>query len=723
MRPETGADTLVGRTVGGYRIDSFLGRGGMGSVFRAHQITLNRTVALKVIAPELAADEGFRLRFRRESEVAASLEHPHVVPIHEAGEADGLLYISMRFVEGTDLREAIRASGALAPEQAAAIVSQVGSALDAAHGRGLVHRDVKPANILLDRSDPPRAYLTDFGVVKQIGGATTSGLTATGQMVGTVSYVAPEQLQGLEGVDGRADVYSLGCVLYETLTGITPFGQRSPVALMYAHLHEAPPLPSAQQPGLAPGFDACVNIALQKDPDRRYSSAGALAEAALAAAAGRDTPAPAQAPGAATQAFVVPIGESGAATHPLPAQDGGADAATRALAAPAPAPSTVGAPPAGPPAGPPAAGAPPRRRSPLLPIGAALLALAAVAAIVVVLASGGDDSGSGGSGSGSGGSAAGQPAADRTPPRVVDTIDLGAPVTAIGHGRSIPPTRQAFFGTDAGEVIRVDTANRRRHTVADVGAPVRQVTWGTSQRTLWVRTRSGSTSSGTRLLFVVNPYRSDAMRQVKIEDVVFVVARPDGTAAAVREGSDGLSVAWVGRDGKVAADRPLPIGASDARFATSGAELFVADPEGNRLVALPLAGPSAPAPSKPDGTAQLPGSPLHLEYGGVPQRLWALIETSDGERSVVAVDADGMKLDGSPIALPFSDDIANGGTTIYYYRTGPGVESPSLGQIDTERHTPIRPRLRIPDGIGEVDTSAGYLWVAGVPGTSVTRLK
>src|SRR3954452_1890375 len=273
MGGDARSDVLLGKVVAGYRIESVIGRGGMGVVFRATQIALRRAVALKVISPDLAADDMFRDRFRRESEIAASLEHPHVIPIHEAGEVDGLLFVSMRYVEGTDLRAAIRAHGALTPARTARIVSQIASALDAAHASGLVHRDVKPANILLARTHPEHAYLTDFGVVKQI--EATSSLTQTGQFVGTVSYVAPEQLRG-DTVDARADVYSLGCVLHEALTGETPFGRRSPVALMYAHLNEQPHVPSVERVGLGAAFDGCVEVALSKDPAGRFATAGEL---------------------------------------------------------------------------------------------------------------------------------------------------------------------------------------------------------------------------------------------------------------------------------------------------------------------------------------------------------------------------------------------------------------------------------------------------------------
>jgi serine/threonine protein kinase len=201
-----------GATFAGYRIESVAGRGGMGVVYRATDLSLERPVALKLIAPELAEDEQFRRRFLKEPKLAAALDHPNVVPIYEAGEHDGRLYLAMRFVDGDDLRTLLRSGDGLPPERGLAILAQVAGALDAAHRRGLVHRDVKPANVLVDEDG--HAYLTDFGVTKQLGGDTTE----TGQIVGTLDYLAPEQIRG-EDVDGRADLYALGCVLYECFAG------------------------------------------------------------------------------------------------------------------------------------------------------------------------------------------------------------------------------------------------------------------------------------------------------------------------------------------------------------------------------------------------------------------------------------------------------------------------------------------------------------------------
>ena len=267
-----------GATFAGYRIESAVGRGGMGVVYRATDLSLERPVALKLIAPELAEDEHFRRRFLEEPRLAASLDHPDVVPIYEAGEHDGQLYLAMRFVEGSDMRTLLRGEGGLPLERAMAILAQVASALDAAHRRGLVHRDVKPANVLVDEDG--HAYLTDFGVTPSSGDATD-----TGNIVGTLDYIAPEQIRG-EKVDGRADVYALGCVLYQCLTGAAPFHRTTEAETLWAHLQEpVPPLSDHA------ALDPVLGKALAKEPGDRYGTCTELIEAAQLALAGVRVPA------------------------------------------------------------------------------------------------------------------------------------------------------------------------------------------------------------------------------------------------------------------------------------------------------------------------------------------------------------------------------------------------------------------------------------------------
>jgi len=262
---------IPGTLFAGYRVDSLVGRGGMGVVYRATDLSLQRPVALKLIAPELAEDERFRVRFLRESRLAASLDHPSVVPIYEAGERDGQLYLAMRYVEGTDLKTLLEREGKVSPERALRILAQVSGALDAAHRRALVHRDVKPGNVLLDEDG--YAYLTDFGIAKQLGGASTD----SGRIMGTLDYLAPEQIRGDE-VDARTDCYALGCVLYECLAGVPPFRRATEAETLWAHMRDDP-IPISGHPEL----DPVLAKALAKDREDRHRSCVELVDAAAGA--------------------------------------------------------------------------------------------------------------------------------------------------------------------------------------------------------------------------------------------------------------------------------------------------------------------------------------------------------------------------------------------------------------------------------------------------------
>ena len=277
---EMTAQTRIGTEVAGFRIESVLGRGGMSVVYVAEQMRLGRKVALKLLTSELAWDEQFRERFVRESRIAAAIDHPNIIPIYDAGEADGLLYIAMRFVPGPDLKELLKV-GLLGVGRTIFLIEQLASALDAAHAHSLVHRDVKPGNVLVEESTD-HAYLTDFGVAKQ---TTARGLTSTGHFLGTVEYAAPEQIEG-GPVDARTDVYALGCVLYECLTGAPPFEHGTEHAVLHAHLVEPPPSVTRSRPDLPHAFDGVVATAMAKAPDDRFPSCGELANAARNAASG-----------------------------------------------------------------------------------------------------------------------------------------------------------------------------------------------------------------------------------------------------------------------------------------------------------------------------------------------------------------------------------------------------------------------------------------------------
>jgi len=281
-------DPRIGSELAGYRIEAAIGRGGMGIVYRAEQLRLRRKVALKLLAPELAENQAFRARFEHESRLAGVLDHPHIVPLFEAGEVDGLLFISMHYVDGTDLRHLLSRDGPLQPERALAIAAQVAGALDAAHGRGLVHRDVKPANILIadDTAAPgtEHCYLTDFGLTKDTSSPVE--LTATGTFVGTIDYIAPEQIEGAKAA-GHGDQYALACVLFECLTGQLPFARDEEISVMWAHLQDEPPSVTALRPDLPAAIDAVIARALAKDPRQRYETCTAMIAAASAAMAPR----------------------------------------------------------------------------------------------------------------------------------------------------------------------------------------------------------------------------------------------------------------------------------------------------------------------------------------------------------------------------------------------------------------------------------------------------
>jgi len=354
-------ELAAGDEFAGYRIESRLGRGGMGILYLAVEPGLERRVALKLIAPEAAADDVFARRFAEESRIAASIEHPNVVPIYAAGEEDGVPWIAMRYVAGSDLGRRIAREGRLDPAQAVALIAQIGNGLDAIHRAGLVHRDVKPANVLLS-GDPgsEHAYITDFGVARNV--ATQSGLTQTGRFVGTLDYVAPEQISG-EPIDARVDVYALGCLLFKLLTGEVPFPREGEAARLYAHLNDPPPAPSLYGPTVSMALDDVLARAMSKAPGDRYPSAGDLGRAAQAALSGT----------------AVSIPERTVAT--------GA-AATRERETPEPAPRAAETERLSE-----ESGGPSRSRRPFFVGG--LLALVAAAAIAVLIATGGGGDGGG----------------------------------------------------------------------------------------------------------------------------------------------------------------------------------------------------------------------------------------------------------------------------------------------------------------------------------------
>jgi serine/threonine protein kinase len=329
-------EPVDGTPFGRYRLIELLGRGGMGEVWRAHDTAIDRIVAIKLLPAHLSADEDFQRRFRREAHAAARLSSPHVIPIHHYGEIDGRLYVDMRLIEGRDLG-AVLAVGPLDPVRAVRIIEQVAKALHAAHEVGLLHRDVKPSNILLDRDD--FAYLIDFGIARA---ADETRLTKSGHMIGTFHYIAPERLDSQIDEDARADIYSLACVLYESLTGEPPFPGTTTAQLIAAHLNTPPPRPSTTRPNVPPQVDEVIATGMAKEPNRRYGTTVELANAARGAITepiavpptSAKQPSSSQPPAARTNAQVPPRQQASRVKKAAPSVRPVASAKNRALSPP-----------------------------------------------------------------------------------------------------------------------------------------------------------------------------------------------------------------------------------------------------------------------------------------------------------------------------------------------------------------------------------------------------
>jgi serine/threonine-protein kinase len=437
----------IGTEFAGYRIDGLLGRGGMGVVYRAEHPRLGATIALKVMDPERAEDEAFRERFVREARAAAQIKHPNIVPIYDAGEWHGDLYMAMRYIEGDELRSLIRKGGPLSTQQTYVIGAQIASALDAAHRNGLIHRDVKPGNILVEPGPEPDsapiAYLADLGLTKRVD--SQSGVTGSGELLGTIDYIAPEQIGGLR-VDGRADVYSLACVLFECLTGTVPYVRENQAAVLWAHLHDDVPRASAVNPTLPPAVDAALARGMAKSPDDRYTTAreliGALQEPLdTATAAARD----------------------GAATRPIQSSSPGATA----VATPALAPGRRG-----------------RRIGVILAAVVGLLLGSAVAAAAVLLMTGDDTA-------------------------ATATVTREAPPTTPEETESPRMAEMTDFDKALLQYVPVDFRNRCQHArpvtddfdatlSCDPGAPVTSLTYSHAKSgfLLWDYFLSGMTKAG-----------------------------------------------------------------------------------------------------------------------------------------------------------------------------------------------------------------------------------
>ena len=662
------AELPPGAVVAGCRVEAVVGRGGMGVVYRATQLSLERPVALKAIAPELAGDPTFRERFKRESRIAASIEHPNVIPVYEAGEGEGLLYLIMRYVEGTDLRALIDAEGGLAPERAARIVAQVAAALAAAHRRDLIHRDVKPANVLIDAGgERDHAYLTDFGIARHA--AATSGLTRTGSVIGTLDYLAPERIQD-QGGDGRSDVYALGCVLFEALTGTLPYARDNDVAKMYAHL--SAPVPSARElaPGVPEELDSLARRAMAKDPDDRFSTASELAEALAdtlparpartssgelpatgtgGRAAAETRPARAAAPlGLSEEASLAaetaeelspaerraepegaPVGAEAARAAPgAPApEEPAAPAAPEEPAPPAMAAATVAPLPG------PAPSAPSRRRGVLFAVVGA--AVAAIAVVLVLSLSGGDtpeerspaadgSRAQGGSGEQAGGDGrtAGEGDAEQQAlafrPAGAVQLDPGPDGLAAASGTVWVADKRGA------RVVPVDEANAEPQDPVAVGPNPDSVAVGFGS--VWVTNTDSD-----------NVSRIDPVAR-EVTDTIDVGERPEGIAVSddavwVADGQGGTVTRISPGDGRATAK---PVGGGPVQIAvTDDDRVWVTLAEAERVVELDS------DTGEPVGQGiPVPGQPRGIAFDG--ERLW-VSATTGGYLTVFRPDRPGQR--------------------------------------------------------------------------------
>jgi serine/threonine protein kinase/DNA-binding beta-propeller fold protein YncE len=603
-----------GSVVAGYRIEAIVGRGGMGVVYRATQLSLERPVALKAIAPELAGDVMFRERFKRESRLAASIEHPNVIPVYEAGEGDGLLYLTMRYIEGTDLRALIEADGALEPARAARLVEQVA----AAHRRGLMHRDVKPANVLIDAEDGrEHAYLTDFGIARHV--AATSGLTQTGSVVGTLDYLAPERIEDASG-DSRADVYALGCVLFQVLTGSVPYPRDSEVAKMYAHLNA--PVPDARE--LKPVPDALAELAMgamAKEPDERIQSASELAERLLEAADTRSAPAAATLPAAPPIPDAPPTVVAAARA---PAEPPASKTAPTETAPTEPAPAGLGAfrTETGTKGAPPTAGRGRRRRGGLIAVAVGVTAV--LIAVVVVLASGGSDDPSSADPENSGTPDRSSEQQGPAPlnPRPLEPVGLqpGADGVATGAGF-------------------VWIANRELDTVTRVNARTRRV----EGNPIPVGTEPDSLAAGLGAMWVTNTSDNTVTRLDPGDGTRLgthmVGAAPEGILIArgsawIANGGDG-TVTRLDSGGNETAT--APVGTAPVQLAATTDSVWVTVSKDNKIVELGF------EDGQPTGReVPIPGTPRGIAYEPVRGELW--VSASAANRLVV-VDPDSAQIE------------------------------------------------------------------------------
>jgi YVTN family beta-propeller protein len=673
----------TGSILGDYQVESELGHGGMGVVYRATQISLGRPVALKVIASALTDQIGFRERFVRESRLAASLDHPNVVPVYAAGEDDGVLYIAMRYVDGTDLRTVLRREHRLDPLRAAGVIAQVATALDAAHERGLVHRDVKPANILVAaRGGGEHVYLTDFGLTKR--STSESSLTAAGEWVGTLDYVAPEQVRG-DPVDGRADVYALGCVLYEMLTGAVPFPRENDLAKLWAHVSDEAPSALELAPETPPALAAVAERAMAKDPADRFSEAVMMGRVALASVpGGADTGARARAAAAAALAGA-PSGSPSGPTRAARTRRGrlsrlaGAFGATDA----GPAPATgVTLPDARPGRG--------RARAGRFALHVAVALLSACVVTVALLALDEDDE-----------VTTNSPASER-------------PELASAAGRVIgEPTRvgDAPSGIAAGEGA-VWVANTGDETVTRIdprsGAP--------EGRPIRVGDDPHSIAVGGGAVWVANFGDGTVSR---IDPRTNSAGPPIAVGGAPTDVAVGGGRVWVA----TAQDRVVPLNPetgepagspigvqSEGALGLGGDRLWVSDRNDGTVRSIDVVS-SEPV----DSPIPIDAPPTDLVAG--PRFLWVSL-ADDG--AVRRVDLEADRSGSETVELPGRPEaLARAGRALWVA----DVENESVTRIDTRSGQAIGKPLAVGEDPAGVTVGAGRIWVTSTVEDTVTRIE
>jgi DNA-binding beta-propeller fold protein YncE len=654
-----------GTMLGGCRIEAVVGRGGMGVVYRAHQLDLERDVALKVIAPELVEDPETRRRFLSEARAAGAVEHPNVVPVHGAGVAEDRAYLVMRYVQGHHLRAVVGREGPLPPSEAARILGHLGDALDAIHHAGYVHRDVKPQNVLLDEMG--HVYLSDFGLAKQA--LATAGPTGSDEWVGTVDYVAPEQIRG-EAVDARTDVYSLGGVLHFMLTGKVPFDRPGNQAKLWAHLAQEPPRVSDVRPELSPAWDAVLARALAKAPADRYPSAGDLARAARAAAGG-------EAPPTGNEERTVARGQAAPTRH---------EAATYVAASAA---STVTSP------GRTRVLPRPRRRR------LAALAVVVVGAVAFTVAIRGPGGGSGDEDSGGGR----QAAADRA-----DVADEAGAAPRVG-----PTIKNVGFRprdlTVAGGSVWVISVTRRHVTRIHAGSGRRtgrqplvgRGAWSIARdgRALWVAMRPQSrilrvdARSGRVVRGVTTPIRPYR-----------VAAGPSGLWVVCRAGdTTGEDVILhYDRDGRVLREQ-LSVPAGVRAITLGHGRVWLALEREPRIARIVPGG-------KVERHAVLTGPARALTFGA--GHLWASV--TDGDEIARVDPRTGLVLTTSAGQRPAQLAVAAHRVFVA------SNTDHTVVMLDPATNRPTGRPLEVPPNPYAVAEGAGHVWVTGVGENTLTRL-